>query len=181
MLKNNVHRSSCLNDFYFSHQLPPPFFLVCSHIFLMMFLKFSICSPRVFPIVSHSVTFLSHMVCPKFSPSHQYRWVEREALNHHIEIFILGASKVLVMFSFPLSWWANQNGTLQRDLLLCIIPHPWTQKTLDCTLVFPIFAHHHFKIFLGENFHQNVKNKVKKEYSINIFPFFWIKLLNFPL
>ncbi len=163
--KNNVHRSSCVNDSYFSHQAP--FFGVFPHTLndvlqvLNMFFK-------GFP---NSITFLSHMVCPKFSPSHQYRWAEGEALNHHIEISILGASKVsenVLFYPFVMGqskWHITKVPIIVAFLHYCALFLILGLKTLDCTLVFPILAHHHFKVFLGENFHQNVKNKNKEGIS----------------
>jgi hypothetical protein len=50
-----------------------PFFFVFPHILNDVRQVLNVFS-KGFP---NSVTFLSHMVYPKFSPSHQYRWAER--------------------------------------------------------------------------------------------------------
>ncbi len=61
----------------------------CFQMIPMIFPKFSMHSPRVFPIAPHLCTI---MVSSKFSPSHLYKWAQgRECTQHfHIGTSILG-------------------------------------------------------------------------------------------
>ncbi len=70
--------------------------------FPMMFLKFPMCFPKVFPITPH---FYPHVVCLTFSATY-IGGPQREAPHLHIDrayIFYFGGlSKVSAFFSFSL-------------------------------------------------------------------------------
>jgi hypothetical protein len=46
------------------------------------------------------------------------RWAKKDVLNLHIETSILGISKGFFCF---LVWWANQNDSLQKIIIIIII------------------------------------------------------------
>ncbi len=60
------------------------FFFLCSQ---HVPFKFSMCSPRVFPIAPG---FNPHMFCSKSSPSHLYRWAKGGGIPSFHKIFYLG-------------------------------------------------------------------------------------------
>jgi len=94
--------------FMCSHHVPT-LFPMMSFKLPMMFLKFPVCSPRVFPIANHFIP------CPLPKVLHFVTYTglwKGEALHPHIEIAILGS---LPSFFFLVWWCTNQNSPLQKE------------------------------------------------------------------
>ncbi len=93
----------------------PTMFLMCSHMFTMMFLMFNAFLKGV--ILNNTMLFI-----PYGSPLLTYYIGGPKGTNLHLHINFFkfwGASKVSVSFLIKkklafLGWWANQNGSLQK-------------------------------------------------------------------
>jgi len=83
------------------------------NVFLMMFLKFPMCSLKDVP----NQTSLYPISFAQSSPlltSHIHSWAKREELYPHIKTAIL-VEHLKIQFLFCFWWWGNQNGPSQRN------------------------------------------------------------------